>query len=472
MFEHGSFGLGSLLKGCRAKVAKASKRHAASHSSSYRGQYSEIISGQETTRQKSTLTRSLQNFATNAFSRGRRRRRNAEEWYNSHTRTSSTSTLLVQPSQDKECFTPEFEQTATQTQTPPSRSRLETATAPAEIGITLQSQRPNPVQSTGSVNIQKIPARYRLRIRQLTRDAAKRAEMDKDNKAADNRDSAKPRGLPRSSTSYRLSSLAIRGNGSNIPLPSSSSTSFGFSTASSRRMSQQRNIPSDTSHTNPQSRSSIAQRYGHEATEREPEAMSSSSRGFSKGTVNNPTRVSSGLPVAPQRQLMQPLGPPFPRSQTLSGPAFHPTSANVTEEKEPSNLATKEVEDNNTEISFDMCEVVEDEETVEDEDEETVEVLRSTCPPKSEIEKERKWKMTPLERIGNRVGVGVETAPELPAEGPPEGGWLWDEDESRLVSLNSIPYPRHHILTIPGEKGAATAILVRSLQHHLEQLPP
>lgn len=437
MFEHGSFRPGGIIKACRAKVTAVTKRHAAS--SSCRRQYPNVTSDQEKTRQKSSLRSSFQIFATNTFSRRSRWRRRTEESYNSHDSTTSSSTLFVQPSDIEEYFKSDLEQTATQKQISPSISSSEIAVAPAETDIPLQSPKPTPGLGTSSANIQKTPARYRLRIQQLTREAAERAEMEKDNKVAENRVDTKPRGLPRSATSYRLSSLAIRGGGSNIPLPSSSSTSFGFSTATSRRMSQQNSVSSGSHSKFPPRRSSIVQRHRDAATEQKAEDMPTSSHGFSKGTVNNPTRVTSGVPAIPQRQLMQPLAPPFPRSQTLAGPAFHPAIPKVTEKKEPSNPVIEEVEDNNTEISFDMCEVVEDEETV-DEDEETVEVLKSTCPPKSEIEKERKWKLTPLERIGNKVGV--ETASELPAEGPPEGGWLWGVDDARLVG----PIPSHTLV--------------------------
>lgn len=170
------------------------------------------------------------------------------------------------------------------------------------------------------------------------------------------------------------------------------------------------------------------QRGEHAPVGQTPGAALGSGGEFSKGAANNATNATQGLPVAPLRQLMQPLGPPFPKSQTLGGLSRYSGSTNVNEERESSNQASGKQEKGSTESSFDMCEV---------EDKETVEILKTTCPPKSEVEKERKWKMTALERIGNRVGM--ETGPELPAQSPPQGGWLWDEDDARLVS-SGLPH--------------------------------
>lgn len=444
MFEQGSFRLNRVVKTCQAKVAAVSRRHAASFSSCR--QYTKVGLGQGKTRKK--LKTCLQNIATNTFSHRAHRRRCSEGSNNNHASTASSDTLFAHPPQAEEI--PELKPQRTAS---PSISSAETA-----IDTTLQPRRQTPALNTQQVNIQKIPARYRARIRQLRSGAA---DME-DSSVEETKAGTKPGGLPRSSTSYRLSGLALRGNGSNIPLPSSSSTSFAHSTASSRRTSQQDRVSSGSHEKHPPRRSSIVQRHGHPATEQMPETTPSSCRGFSKGTVNNPTSATSVASATPQRQLMQPLGPPFPRSQTLAGPALCPNSTKPSERKAPLKVAWEEFEDNNTENGCGIRDV---------EDEETVKILKRTCLPKSEIEKERKWKLSSLERFGNKDRV--ETASELPAEGPPEGGWLWDQDDARLVSsIDCMLHSQPQVLTIAGQNSPATAILVGSLHHGLEQFPP
>ncbi|KAK2760202.1 hypothetical protein FQN54_002269 [Arachnomyces sp. PD_36] len=416
MFAHGSLTSNRIVKACRAKFTAASERRRASKSSHGSSAKSNRGPG-TTTRRKSSLRNSLQNLAIRTINRQRYRRRRQSGESNTSLDSALTSSTFS-PSNITDLSTSDSERE--------SSSPTPNNTSHHDIAPTLQSQQPTPGPSNQIAHIHNIPPRYKLRIRQLSRDATQPSDMVNDNKTVEGGDAMRLRGgggLPRSTTSYRLSGSAWRGSTSSIPLPSSSSTNFASSTTLNRRSLQLEAGPSCSQTRFPARRPSIVQR-GDAVIEEEQGGGVGSGSGPSTGATNIPRVVEPGKPAVPQRQLMRPLGPPFPRSQTLVGPVYQTSTGTITEKKVTSKSAKgKEPEEvNSIDTSYDMCEVKE---------EEVVEVLKKSVPLKSEIESERKWKKSALERLGNKVGV--ETEHELPAQAPAEGGWLWDVPEEELV---------------------------------------
>ena len=246
------------------------------------------------------------------------------------------------------------------------------------------------------------------------------------NKELDRRDETQRHGLTRNSLSgYHLASAQGKADRTAIPLPTSTSLHFKPGNTASRRSLQPQDVSSSSPTKIPGRRPSIPRyRVHNDPTYEKPRAARGYKRGvFSQGTVNNPRKETARTPIAPQRQLMQPLGPPFPKSQTLGRLDKYANTSTGSEENEPPNFAGEKSCGYDSEDNL---------EAYEDHDTGDTEILKTPKQSKPEVENAYKWKLTPLERLGQKVGA--ETTPELPAQRPEEGGWLWDEDDARMVS--------------------------------------